>query len=129
MWSFSGQTWSFGQPSPPADHMIYECTLDCFDGSDEGGCPTEKPNIELITNSESFKCDDGELISIFGVCNGTVECLDGTDENPCPKEITTKLPEITTPSTTIITDKRTTVLKTEKPNHAFEAKGPFMSNT
>jgi hypothetical protein len=63
-----------GQETVP---MSWKCDgeEDCFDGSDELGCPT----------GISFACADGQdTIPMSWKCDGEEDCLDGSDEVGCP---------------------------------------------
>ncbi|OWA51315.1 putative Low-density lipoprotein receptor-related protein 2 [Hypsibius exemplaris] len=94
-WCLSRDTASTGRCIP----KTWKCDggVDCFDRSDEIGCPVRSPSRytvpTLFTSStqrntpcriDEFKCTSGECIPMRYRCTGFPSCDDNSDEENCP---------------------------------------------
>lgn len=63
--------------------MRYKCDSenDCFDNSDEDGCPVSTTNATCIPNE--FKCGM-KCIPNAWKCDGDIDCNNSEDEIDCP---------------------------------------------
>lgn len=56
-------------------------TTDCFDGSDESGCPRRDG---VTTFPEFCESDPTQVLRPYQICDEVYDCVDGTDERDCP---------------------------------------------
>ncbi|XP_059153813.1 low-density lipoprotein receptor-like [Physella acuta] len=57
---------------------VCDAELDCLDGSDEDGCPTD------CSHANMYKCANSKCIPRIYLCDGDNDCGDGSDEATCP---------------------------------------------
>ncbi|CAG5134705.1 unnamed protein product [Candidula unifasciata] len=57
---------------------VCDTERDCYDGSDEAGCPTD------CTGEHQVKCNNGKCVASEYKCDGENDCGDNTDEIGCP---------------------------------------------